>query len=163
MATQTYCDADDVKEIIGRVAHDFAIDDGEDGLLSTAESAHVTNSIERAATLINSYLAQRYVLSDLASSNWCKWVNAEWAAMLLLERRANPAAGALAGNVELYREVLAMVRDNNAMIPDATSSIARRPSVSNYDLDRTRTDTPIVVDTQSSTGSDQSSFLKQRV
>ena len=162
MATQTYCTASDVKDVISDVGYDLTVDDNENGLIATAEDTYATNAIERAAANMNAYLGQRYVLSELASSDWCKWVNADWAAMLLFERRNNPA-GALEAKVAGHREMLEQIRDGHARVPDVVSSLAKRPSVSNFGVDRSRCDTPTPVDVAASTGGNQNGNLKRRI
>ena len=162
MTTQTYCTVADLQDVLGAFAYSVSINDTETGLITSDDTEHATNAIERAATAMNAYLAQKYILSELANSDWCKWVNADWAAMLLMERRNNPS-GPLAQKVIEHKQLLADIRDGAARVPDTVSSTARRPSISNYKVDRSRTDTPTPVDLQASTGSKQSPHLKQRI
>jgi hypothetical protein len=73
---QTYCDEDDIVSIIGEPTLLVCIDDDQDGVRSDDDDDKVTACIERAAVEMNAALANQYVLSELASNDWCKWCNA---------------------------------------------------------------------------------------
>lgn len=148
---QTYCDYDDIVSIIGAAAVLACIDDDSDGNESTVESTQVTQSIERAAVEMNSALGCQYVLSELASNDWCKWCNAYLACYYLMKRRANPLPTSIGEDISFYRQQLEEARWGRFQVPEQASSFDHTAAVSNFRPEIYKNRNPIRVVTEEST------------
>lgn len=165
MATQTYCDRDDVEDILSDAAVVAMIDDDEDTVDGAAEQVRVTSAIERSAERMNFWLARRYTLSDLASNDWCKWANATLAALKLSTRRNNPAPQSLVDEANDIMEMCKAVAEQPlAVLPNQPESFDMRPTVSNLRTDRGFWDeSPVQVDPETSTGPKPADGIKRYV
>ena len=90
---QTYCTKTDIEAIWPPASLLASVDDDSTGTLSATEDGYITRAIERAANLINSRLAMRYKLADLAANTWCRDANAAIAAYWLSTRRSGTRPG----------------------------------------------------------------------
>jgi len=163
MATQTYCDRDDVEDILSDAGVLAMIDDDEDAAEAGTETLRITAAIERAAERMNFWLARRYTLRDLASNAWCKWANATLAALKLSTRRNNPAPQSLVDEANDIMEMCKAVAEQPlAVIPDQPESFDMRPTVTNPRVDRGFWDeSPVKVDPELSTGPKPADGIKR--
>ena len=163
MSVQTYCSTDDVKAIIGEAAYNACLDDDQDGVLSGTESGYATSAIERAAVELNSSLRHQYVLSQLATNEWCKWANAELAAFYLRSRRNNPVEQSHADAVVQIRTELLEMRWGRQQLPQQSPSFEHIPTVSNFTPEIGKYVNPIRVVREESTGVDPVGGRKRNV
>ena len=138
---QTYCTKTDIEAIWPPASLLASVDDDTSGTLSPTEDGYITRAIERAANLINSRLAMRYKLADLAANTWCRDANAAIAAYWLSTRRTGPAPAHLQQQYDAYLGVLDRIVTGHLRVPEATESFDGGPSVSNY---RTYQNEPVV-------------------
>ena len=150
---QTYCVRADVESILGVAGVLACIDDNQDGAEAAGETTEVTNAIERAAVEMNSSLRNQYVLSELADNDWCKWCNAYLAAYYLTNRKNNPPSASVADEIIRFRDQLGEARWGRFQVPEQAPSFQHTPTVSNFNVELQKLDTPIRVVTEESTGS----------
>ena len=162
MAVQTYCVRADIEDIFGTAGVKAHIDDDHSGGESSAETTVVTKVIERAAVRMNQVLDQRYILSELATNDWCKYANATIAVYMLMTRRGNPAPQDVEREFRETMEFLDDVRLGIAKIPQANESFETIPTVSNFEPERGRRSAPIRVATEESTGTAPAGGRKRR-
>ena len=162
MAVQTYCVRADIEEIIGVPAVKAFIDDDHSGGETSGETTVVTKVIERAAVRMNQVLDQRYILSELASNEWCIYANAAIAVYLLMTRRGNPAPQDVEREFRETMEFLDDVRMGIAKIPQANESFETIPTVTNFEVERGRRSAPIRVAPDESTGTVPAGGRKRR-
>lgn len=153
MATTTYCDQDDIEDVLSDYGVLAIVDDDEGGSNSAAELTRVTAAIERAAGRMNQYLETRYTLSDLASNDWCKYCNADLAAYYLTMRRGHAAPQGLEQVAADRINELQQIQLGNQRVPEVANSFETIPTVSNFQVRRGDCDGPIMVDGEHSTGS----------
>src|SRR4029453_10185223 len=113
-----------------------SVDDDTSGTLSPTEESYITRAIERAANLINSRLAMRYKLADLAANTWCRDANAAIAAYWLSTRRTGTAPAHLQQQYDAYLGLLDRIVTGHLRVPKAAESFAAGPSVSNFGMYR---------------------------
>src|SRR5262245_60611511 len=140
--TQTYCTKTDIEAIWPPASLLASVDDDTSGTLSPTEEAYITRAIERAANLINSRLAMRYQLVDLAANTWCRDANAAIAAYWLSTRRGLAAPAHLQQQYDAYLAVLDRVVTGHLRVPEAAESFDAGPSVSNFGIYQNQ---PVVV------------------
>ncbi len=158
-----YCTVADVESIISAHGVTAFADDNLDGSRSAAETQLVADAISRAAALdINIALSSRYKLSDLSGNVWCKFANAVCAALDVTVRRNNPASRTLAERCKRIRDDLQKIQAGRLQLPDQAESFDQRPTVSNFDVERWRHQTPVRVRTDESTGPDPSGDILRR-
>src|SRR5262245_7025159 len=129
--TQTYCTKTDIEAIWPPASLLASVDDDTSGTLSPTEDGYITRAIERAANLINSRLAMRYKLADLAANTWCRDANAAIAAYWLSTRRGLAAPAHLQQQYDAYLGVLDRMVTGHLRVPEAAESFDAGPSVSN--------------------------------
>lgn len=149
--TYSYCLQSDIESILAAHGVVAAFDDNQGGTLSATELAYITDAIDYGAALMNTYLVQRYKLSELVGSNWCRFCNAVLAAGRTMTRRGHPVPGSLQAEIDNWLELLKQVGSGFYRIPDKVSSYDHRPSVSNLAVDIGRRQ-PVRKDTVTSTG-----------
>jgi phage gp36-like protein len=132
---QTYCTRADLESTWNPAAVLAAADDDSNGSLSTAEEAHITRAIERAASTMNGVLEVRYDLGDLVDNAWCRDCNAALAAYLLATRSGDAAPDTIAREFDRYLDDLAQIRDGLQNVPHVTESEQHGPTVSNFRID----------------------------
>jgi hypothetical protein len=151
MAT-TYATRLNVESIIGAPALLACIDDDQDGVESLEDAAYIDGAIERAAVEMNESLRCQYILSALATNDWCKWCNAYIACWFLFERRANPVPPGIIDAVQTYREKLSEIRWGRFSVPEQSPAFDNRPAVSNFTPELRQRDNPIRVIQEECTG-----------
>ena len=129
---QTYCTKADIEAIWPPEDLLDSVDDDASGTLSATEEGYITRAIERAAGHINSRLAVRYVLADLAASSWCRDANAAIAAFFLANRRGAAVPAHLQQQYDAYLATLEEVAAGRLRVPDAGESHDHGPSVTNF-------------------------------
>lgn len=163
-APQTYCSASDVQDILSTAGYTAFLDDDESGTLSAGETTTATNMIERAAVRMNGYVCQRYKLSEVTANQWLRWGNATLAAALIVQRRNNPLNQALGEDVKYVYEFLeAMTVNDKVRLPEQNDSFETYPTVSNFDVERARGQSPVRVSPSESTGSAPTPPITRRV
>ncbi len=130
--TQTYCTKSDIEAIWPPASLLASVDDDSTGTLSPTEDGYITRAIERAANLINSRLAMRYKLADLAANTWCRDANAAIAAYWLSTRRTGTAPEHLQQQYDAYLGVLDRIVTGHLRVPEAAESVSAGPGVSNF-------------------------------
>jgi phage gp36-like protein len=135
MSIQTYCTLTDIESLWAPADLLASVDDDASGDLSTAEEALVTRAIERAAGAMNAYLEPRYTLADLATSVWCRDMNALLAAYFLATRRGADAPLALYMQYRAAFADLVEIAAGRLAIPGARERLDVLPSVSNFRVD----------------------------
>lgn len=153
MAT-VWCSRNDITDVVGEAAVLACIDDNQDGIENTSESAAVTNAIERAAVEMNNTLCCQYILSDLLNNSWCKWCNTYLAIWHLFSRRANVPPASVVDYVQTCRDQLSEIRWGRFQVPEGVSSIEHTPAVSNFNVEMNNDQGPVVVDGFRSTGAE---------
>jgi phage gp36-like protein len=131
---QTYCTQADIEAIWPPGELLASVDDDASGTLSALESGYVARAIERAANHMNSRLALRYSLADLASNTWCRDANAAIAAYWLSTRRGDPAPAQLTQQYEAYTAALDEIAAGRVRVPGAADSADNVPGVSNFTI-----------------------------
>jgi phage gp36-like protein len=134
----TYCTQSDIEALWPPAELLASVDDDASGTLSRTEESYIDRAIEQAANLINSRLAVRYVLADLAANAWCRDANAAIAAYLLSTRQGAAAPSHLAAQYEHYLATLDRIATGHLRVPDAPESKVPGPSVSNYAVSMNR-------------------------
>ena len=81
---------------------------------------------------INSRLAVRYTLGDLAANAWCRDANAAIAAYWLSTRRGLAAPAHLQQQYDTYVALLDRIAAGHLRVPEAPESHPPGPSVSNF-------------------------------
>src|SRR5262245_4934525 len=132
--TQTYCTKTDIEAIWPPASLLASVDDDTSGTLSPTEEAYITRAIERAANLINSRLAMRYQLVDLAANTWCRDANAAIAAYWLSTRRGLAAPAHLQQQYDAYAAQLAQIAAGFMKVPQQPESFAAVPGVVNFEV-----------------------------
>jgi phage gp36-like protein len=140
--TQTYCTKSDIEAIWPPASLLASVDDDSTGTLSPTEDGYITRAIERAANLINSRLAMRYVLVDLAANTWCRDANAAIAAYWLSTRRTGTAPAHLQQQYDAYLASLDQIVTGQLRVPEAAESFDAGPGVSNFAIHQ---NVPLVV------------------
>ena len=153
MAVQTYCTDTEVEVILSEHGVTAFLDDEQESDVRSAEEVVVmTSLIERAAEMvINFRLCHRYKISELANNAWCKWANATIAAMYVATRRNNPTPESLLRDVEDIYDALRQIENGWKKLPSQAESWDQLPAVTNYDVERIRTQTPVRVVQEEST------------
>jgi hypothetical protein len=123
-----------------------------DGAESAAETLIVTSIIERAAVEMNHALYQQYVLSELADNDWCKWCNATLTAYYLFQRRGNAPPASIIEDAQRFRESLEQIRWGRDSVPEQSPSFDHTPTVTNFRPEIHKTDNPVRVSKDESTG-----------
>lgn len=131
----TYCTQSDLEAIWPPADLIASVDDDTSGTLSPTEEGYITRAIERAANHINSRLAVRYELADLAASTWCRDANAAIAAYWLANRRGAAVPPYLTQFYEAYMETLDEIAAGRLRVPDVGESHDNAPSVTNFAID----------------------------
>jgi phage gp36-like protein len=131
----TYCTKADIEAIWPPADLLASVDDDATGTLSPTEEGHITRAIERAANLINSSLAMRYDVAELASNAWCRDANAAIAAYWLSTRRGLAAPAQLQQQYDAYLANLAEIVAGRLKVPDAPETDDHKPSVTNFTTD----------------------------
>jgi phage gp36-like protein len=139
---QTYCTKSDIETIWPPASLLASVDDDTSGTLSPTEDGYITRAIERAANLINSRLAMRYKLADLAANAWCRDANAAIAAYWLSTRRTGTAPAHLQQQYDAYVAVLDRIVTGHLRVPEAPESFDAGPSLSNFAIHRNE---PVVI------------------
>ena len=152
MTTTTFCTANDVAAILSDDLSERAIDDGEDGSVSTAEEAYRTRAIEQGANDIALYIHQRYAVASNASNPWLRDCNAVLAAFNIARRRQMSVSEMLRQERKEYLDKLIAIRDGKLQLPGGTPRASGAPVVTNYRIDATDSLGPIKVDPQRSSG-----------
>lgn len=150
--TTTYCVRADIESLVGIPAVLACIDDDHDGVESAGDTLNITAAIERAAVEMNGALDRQYTLADLSDNDWCKWCNANLAAMFLFARRGNPAPSSVIEAAQAYRERLAEIMYGRQQVPEQNPSFEHTPAVSNFKPEIGKYDNPIRVVREESTG-----------
>jgi phage gp36-like protein len=132
---QTYCTKTDIEAIWPPDDLEASVDDDVSGTLSATEEGYITRAIERAANLINSRLALRYTLADLATNTWCRDANAAIAAYLLSTRQGVAAPAHFQQQYDEYLDDLDRIAAGRLRVPEAPESNTPGPSVSNFTVD----------------------------
>jgi len=153
MAT-TYCTRSDIETLLSPVALIECIDDDHSGTESAAETIHITNAIERAATRLNMAVSRQYVLSEVTGNAWMKWANATLAAELLASRRGNPAPQSIMDDAKEILELLNEISWGRKPLPEQAPSFDHLPTVSNFEAEPRKRIMPVRVVKEESTGSD---------
>jgi phage gp36-like protein len=138
---QTYCTKTDIEAIWPPDDLVASVDDDASGTLSPTEEGYITRAIERAANLMNSRLAMRYKLADLAANAWCRDANAAIAAYWLSTRQGGAAPAHLQQQYDAYLASLDRIVTGHLRVPEAVESFDGGPSVSNF---RTYRNEPVV-------------------
>jgi phage gp36-like protein len=142
---QTYCVKTDIEAIWPPASLLASVDDDATGTLSPTEDGYITRAIERAANLINSRLAMRYKLAELAGNAWCRDANAAIAAYWLSTRRTGTAPAHLQQQFDTYLATLERIVTGHLRVPEAAESHEAGPSVSNFAMYRNE---PVVIPNQ---------------
>ena len=151
MHMQTYCTKTDIEAIWPPDELLASVDDDASGTLSATEEGYITRAIERAANLINSRLALRYSLAELADNAWCRDANAAIAAFLLATRQGAAAPAHLSEQYDAYLDDLGDIAAGRLRVPEAAESTTPGPSVSNFTIDLAQpVEKVVVVDETSS-------------
>ena len=129
---QTYCLKADIEALWTAAAVLASVDDDSSGTLSATEEGYITRAIERAAERMNAYLEERYVLSELATSTWCRDANAAIAAYLLSIRRGDAAPAPFQSQYDGLMSDLFEIACGRLKVPQAKESVDNLPSVSNF-------------------------------
>jgi phage gp36-like protein len=129
-----YCTQSDIEALWPPAELLAAVDDDASGTLSPTEESYIARAIEQAAGIINSRLAVRYVLTDLAMNTWCRDANAAIAAYLLASRQGAAAPAHLAAQYEHYLATLDRIATGHLKVPEAPESKVPGPSVSNFSV-----------------------------
>jgi phage gp36-like protein len=132
---QTYCTKSDIEAIWPPASLLATVDDDASGTYSATEDGYITRAIERAANLINSRLAVRYSLADLAANTWCRDANAAIAAYWLSNRRGAATPAFLEQQYDEYLDSLDRIATGRLRVPEAAESNHSGPSVSNFAID----------------------------
>ena len=132
---QTYCLKADIEALWTAAAVLASVDDDSSGALSATEEGYITRAIERAAERMNSYLEERYILSELATSTWCRDANAAIAAYLLSIRRGSSAPAPFQLQYDGLMSDLLDIAAGRLKVPQAKESVENTPSVSNFAVD----------------------------
>ena len=132
---QTYCLKPDIEALWTAAAVLASVDDDSSGTLSATEEGYITRAIERAAERMNAYLEERYVLSELATSTWCRDANAAIAAYLLSIRRGDAAPAPFQSQYDGLMSDLFEIACGRLKVPQANESVETIPSVSNFVVD----------------------------
>lgn len=145
-----YCTPDDVSSILSEHGVTAFTDDDLDGV---TDGTLTQDAIDRTAALhIDFPLSQRYNLTALASNEWCRWANAILAALAVTERRNMPGSQSLANERQVILEQLSQVASGARQLPGATERFDHLPSITNYHVERWRSDMPVRVVQTRSTG-----------
>jgi phage gp36-like protein len=128
----TYCTKADIEAIWPPASLLASVDDDASGTLSATEDGYITRAIERAAGHINSRLAVRYELADLAASAWCRDANAAIAAYFLANRRGAAVPAHLQQQYDAYLATLGEIAAGRLRVPDVGESHDHAPSVTNF-------------------------------
>lgn len=152
MPTQTYCTDADVEFVLSEAGVTARVDDQETGTRSTAAEGYIDTAIARAAREINGAIRHQYKLSDVASNEWLKDVNATLAADILCRRRGNAPIESIMSDVQSFREMLAKIKDGREQIPEQLPSFDARATVSNVEVQLNTIDHPVRTDVLTSTG-----------
>ena len=126
---QTYCTKPDIEAIWPPASLLASVDDDATGTLSPTEEGYITRAIERAANLINSRLAMRYKLAELAGNAWCRDANAAIAAYWLSTRRTGTAPAHLQQQFDTYLATLERIVTGHLRVPGAAESHEAGPAV----------------------------------
>ena len=127
-----YCDIDDVRSIVSIEGTNAFIDDDETGTNTSAELAYVTYAIAWGASQIDAYMIKRYRLSDIAGSNFLKFINAVFAARNLSARRYQSIPASIAQLYDESVELLREIKQGKLDLPDTVDSFNHMPTVTNY-------------------------------
>jgi hypothetical protein len=158
-----YCSIADVESIMATHGVTAFVDDDVNGSRSAAETQYISDAISRAAALkLNPWLQARYKLGDLSSNVWCRWANAMCAAVMVSGRRNNPVPRSLNDECKDIRETLKLVAAGKMPLPSQAESFDNRPTVSNFDPERWRRQTPVRVRADESTGTTPSGKVTRR-
>jgi phage gp36-like protein len=128
----TYCTKADIEAIWPPADLLASVDDDASGTLSATEEGYISRAIERAAGHINSRLAVRYELADLAASDWCRDANAAIAAFFLANRRGTAVPAHLQQQYDAYTAALDEIAAGRLRVPGAGESHDHGPSVTNF-------------------------------
>ena len=128
----TYCTKSDIEAIWPPASLLASVDDDASGTLSATEEGYITRAIERAAGHINSRLAVRYELANLAASAWCRDANAAIAAYFLANRRGVAVPAHLQQQYDAYLATLEEIAAGRLRVPDAAETDDNTPSVTNF-------------------------------
>ena len=148
---QTYCTKTDLEALWPPDDLAASVDDDASGTLSATEEGYITRAIERAANLINSRLAQRYTLADLAANSWCRDANAAIAAYLLSTRQGAAAPAHFQEQYDAYLDDLDRIAAGRLRVPESPESHTPGPSVSNFTVDLDEPVRKVVVVDETST------------
>lgn len=164
MATQTYCDREDIVSIIGEAGLLACIDDNANGQEDPEETPFIASAISRAAAEMNRSISKQYSpLTGLASNEWCKWCNAYLAIFHLQARRSNAPAASVIEAVISNRELLEHIRWGRESVPEGIPTHNHSPAVSNFSVQPNNPDGPIVVNVEQSTGGNPSAGVRRNV
>lgn len=131
----TYCTKADIEAIWPPASLLASVDDDVSGTLSATEEGYITRAIERAAGHMNTRLAVRYDLADLAASDWCRDANAAIAAFFLANRRGVAVPAHLQQQYDAYEASLNEIAAGRQRVPDVADSHDHAPSVTNFIAD----------------------------
>lgn len=147
----TWCSQSDVESILSDHGVLSYSDDDEDG---AADAGIVSAAIERAAAIdISPLIEERYTpLSATSSNSYLKWANALFAAKHLTIRRNLPMATSLEVECGAVLQLLNQVFNGQRSIPEQHENADHGPFVTNYNVQRIRTQMPARVAQQESTG-----------
>jgi phage gp36-like protein len=126
---QIYCTKADIEALWPPASLLASVDDDSTGTLSPTEDGYITRAIERAANLINSRLAMRYKLAELAGNAWCRDANAAIAAYWLSTRRTGTAPAHLQQQYDTYLTTLERIVTGHLRVPEAAESHEAGPAV----------------------------------
>lgn len=120
--TTTYCDADDLADILGEAGVSLRLSDVPPEALGRV--------LVRAAAKVNRYCLRRYTAAKLAASEWVRVVAAEMAAYLLCTRKGNPAPSSVVDLWNMALEDLKLIKAGD-QIPDIAARKTGAPVLSN--------------------------------
>ena len=113
----TYCVQADIEQHISVLGVKLRIDDDDDGVLTTADQAGLTDAIDEATETINYYCYNKYAPSQLATSRFINRCAMILATYRLCTRRLNPVPESLIEDAAAVEEKLKEIRDKSAMVP----------------------------------------------
>jgi phage gp36-like protein len=148
-----YCTQEDIESAWTSAAVLAAVDDDENGSLSTTELAVVQRAIQRAANRMNASLLVRYAESELTGNSWCRDCNAMLAVYLLATRRGAPAPDQIQEQYEAYLDDLEEILASRKCVPGVVSLFEHRPTTTNFRFNGGDALSPIERVPETSTGS----------
>lgn len=122
-----YCTQTDVERILSVTGVRDRLDDDQDGYVSTAEQARMTEICEDVSDTVDFYCWDRYSPDQLSLSSWVLKRSAELAAYFLCTTRANPVPQSIMDRAQKAEDWLEQVHEGRYRIPSCVLRRSQAP------------------------------------